>query len=77
MTIEEKAKAYDEVLEKAKNEINAKGIGDTVNLCKFLFPQLCESEDERIRKELIEFIKWSVDRHFMREDFHQAKRPSE
>jgi hypothetical protein len=36
-----------------------------------------ESKDERIRQELIEFIQWSVDRHFMREDFHQAKRPSE
>ena len=42
-----------------------------------LIPELRESEDERIRKELIEFIEWSVDRHFMREDFHQAKRPSE
>ena len=42
-----------------------------------LIPELTESEDERIRKELIEFIQWSVDRHFMREDFHQAKRPSE
>ena len=42
-----------------------------------LIPELSESEDERIRKELIEFIEWSVDRHFMREDFHQAKRPSE
>jgi hypothetical protein len=42
-----------------------------------LVPELADSEDERIRKELIEFIKWSVDRHFMREDFHQAKRPSE
>ena len=31
----------------------------------------------RVRKELIEFIQWSVDRHFIREDFHQAKRPSE
>ena len=42
-----------------------------------LTPGLKENEDERIRKELIEFIQWSVDRHFMREDFHQAKRPSE
>lgn len=42
-----------------------------------LIPELKESEDERIRKELIEFIQWSVDRRFMREDFHQAKRPSE
>ena len=54
MAIEEKAKAYDEALEKAKIEINTKGIGETVNLCKQLFPELAESEDERIRKELKE-----------------------
>ena len=42
-----------------------------------LVPELRESKGERMRKELIEFIEWSVDRHFMREDFHQAKRPSE
>ena len=42
-----------------------------------LIPHLWETGDEKIRKELIEFIKWSVNRHFMREDFHQAKRPSE
>ena len=42
-----------------------------------LIPDLWETGDEKIRKELIEFIKWSVNRHFMREDFHQAKRPSE
>lgn len=55
-TVEEKARAYDEALEKAKNEINAKGIGDTVDLCKHLFPELRESEDERIRKGLIHLI---------------------
>ena len=36
-----------------------------------------ESKDERIRKELIEFIQWSEDRGMTRHDFHQAKRPSE
>ena len=56
MTTEEKARAYDEALEKAKEHINSKGIGDTVDLCKHLFPELVESEDERIRKELIELI---------------------
>ena len=54
------------------------GCTDKEKIClECVFPELRESEDERIRKELIEFIKWSVDRHFMREDFHQAKRPSE
>lgn len=36
-----------------------------------------ENKDERIRKELIEFIQWSEDRGMTRHDFHQAKRPSE
>ena len=50
---------------------------ETKEILEALAPELAKSKDERIRKELIEFIKWSVDRHFMREDFHQAKRPSE
>lgn len=52
MTQEEKAKAYDEALEKAKAHINNKGIGDTVDLCKHLFPELRESEDERMMKNI-------------------------
>lgn len=61
MTTEQKAKAYDEALNKAKIEINTKGIGETVDLCYQLFPQLAEnddeeSEDERIRKFLIQHI---------------------
>ena len=44
---------------------------------KTLIPELVESEDERIRRELIEFIRWSEDRGMTRHDFHQAKRPSE
>lgn len=42
-----------------------------------LIPELVESEDERVRRELIEFIQWSEDRGMTRHDFHQAKRPSE
>jgi len=42
-----------------------------------LIPELKDSEDERIRKEIIEFIQWSEDRGMTRHDFHQAKRPSE
>lgn len=52
MNIEEKAKAYDEALEKAKKYMND---GYTV-LMPDLFPQLRESEDEQIRRRLIEFI---------------------
>lgn len=50
MTQEEKAQAYDEALEKAKIEINTKGIGEAVDLCKQLFPKLAESE--KIREEI-------------------------
>ena len=35
------------------------------------------NEDERIRKELIDFIQWAEDRGMTRHDFHQAKRPAE
>lgn len=64
-TKEQKAKAYDEALERAKNlykdaidrreYIRAK-------LCEIIFPELKESEDERIRKWLIDWAKavnWS------------------
>ena len=49
MTIEEKAKAYDEALEKAKEYVKK---GYDV-LMPDLFPVLRESEDERVRKFLI------------------------
>ena len=60
MTQEEKAKAYDEALEKAKAHISNKGIGDTVDLCKHIFPELAESEDERVRKEIIHYILYKA-----------------
>ena len=53
MTTEEKAKAYDEVLERAKkwyNNPNSSSIGKSYLLA--ILPELEESEDERI-KELI------------------------
>ena len=53
MTVEQKAKAYDEALEKAKKYIEK---GYTV-LMSDLFTELRESEDERIRKALIEGVR--------------------
>lgn len=53
MSIEEKAKAYDEALERARKYM-AKGYDV---LMPEIFPQLRESEDERIRKEIIKFIQ--------------------
>ena len=56
MTQEEKARAYDEALERAKfyhgncpSEPERKKLEE-------MFPKLRESEDERIRKELVEYL---------------------
>ena len=60
-TIEEKARAYDEALEKAREywetdndntlDIKAKGT------MEYLFPELAEGGDEIIKKELINYLK--------------------
>lgn len=50
-TIEEKAKAYDEAIERVKRLVASKEID--VSDMEFIFPELAESEDERIRKKLI------------------------
>ena len=55
MTQEEKAKAYDEAIKVAKEWHTDAQIGFKANLEK-LFPELKESEDERIRKALINYI---------------------
>ena len=55
MTQEEKAKAYDEAMEKAREFQKSKD-GLCVLTAESIFPQLRENEDERIRKSLIEFL---------------------
>lgn len=68
----------EEAIERIKARFDKWALDDEdMKAIQTLVPELAETEDERIRKELIEFIQWSVDRRFMREDFHQAKRPSE
>lgn len=59
MNTEEKAKAYDEALNRAKKELQTCGSTDcdaARQIFRF-FPELRESEDERIRKELIYWLK--------------------
>lgn len=57
MTQEEKAKAYDEALEVMRQWIAPCHTKEQLDaLKKSVFPELRESEDERIRKELIETI---------------------
>lgn len=53
MTIEEKAKAYDEAIEKLRSLHDEYDIVSIKEELEHIFPQLKESEDERIRKALI------------------------
>ena len=58
-TIEEKARAYDEALEQARDELKTCGSMDcdaARQIFRF-FPELEDSEDERIRKWLIKTLK--------------------
>lgn len=56
-TIEEKAKRYDEAIERARNLYNSEETSAEVMIaCENIFPELEESEDERIRKAIIEMI---------------------
>ena len=58
LTIEEKAKAYDEVVNKLKGFM-AQGVDPLITRADVqdFFPELKDSEDERIRKKLIEAVK--------------------
>ena len=61
MTIEEKARAYDEALERCKEWASGTwghSVDDSPkDIAEFIFPQLAESEDERIRKHLIDIVE--------------------
>ncbi len=58
MTIEEKAKAYNEIIVRAKKYLeDCPDRVDARGYIEHLIPPLAESEDEKIRKELIVFVK--------------------
>ena len=57
-TIEEKAKAYDEAIKKAKSVIEQNPLMEYLKKgIEYIFPELKESEDERIIRDMIETIK--------------------
>lgn len=60
-TIEQKAKAYDEAIERAKKWYNAPNSDKMPTYANRvigeIFPELRESEDERVRKEIMEYVK--------------------
>ena len=61
LSIEEKAKAYDKALEKAKLVLQERGNElDGASMLANLFPELAESEDEKIRKEIQIALKVNV-----------------
>ena len=62
-TIEEKAKAYDEIIERAKTMLAAGEVmygkeNNASQLIIDIIPELRESDDERIRKVLVSIVKW-------------------
>ena len=58
MTEKEKAKAYDEAIERAKKWQNESNINKIDNrIIEEIFPELKESEDEKIRKEIISILR--------------------
>lgn len=69
LSIEEKAKAYDEALEKAKMVLQERGNEpDGASVLSDLFPELTESEDERIRKDCIKYLDWEYQHCSTNED---------
>ena len=59
MNYEEK---YKKALERAK-KLHSEPTGGTERIvCEQIFPELLESEDERMRKEIRDFICWAIDR---------------
>jgi hypothetical protein len=57
-TIEEKVKAYDEALERARSWIKDECEPSTKKCLELLFPELRESKDERILKCLEKIVNW-------------------
>lgn len=70
-TTEEKAKAYDEVVNKLRHFI-AKGVDPLITRADVqdFFPELAESEDEKIRREIINYFKCQTRDEPSRKDIH-------
>lgn len=56
LSVEEKAKRYDEAIKIAKDSFNYPDYPGFIR-ADVVFPELKESEDEKIRKELIQYLK--------------------
>lgn len=58
MTTEEKARAYDEAIERAEGLIDFCSDSELITL-EYVFPELRKSEDEKVRKAILELVKQS------------------
>lgn len=58
LSIEEKAKRYDEAIERAKGMHKEGMMPERI---EYIFPELAESEDEKIRKDIISFVEQAID----------------
>ena len=56
LTIEEKAKRYGEALERAKKLQKTCDSMAVVGWCEYIFPELKEREEERIKREILELV---------------------
>lgn len=68
LSIEQKAKAYDEAL-KVLHKYDGTNIMFSQGLKEEMFPELRESEDERIKKEITELVMlptWKTEKEFHR-----------
>lgn len=65
LSIEQKAKAYDEAIERANSLLSSNELGNA--WIYKLLPELKESEDERIRKAMIDYFKWNPDGQLLNE----------
>ena len=68
MTDKEKAEAYDKALERARAINNGKDVDveSGTTICEYIFPELKESEDDKIRKEIISILRntyWTSNRN--------------
>ena len=57
LSIEQKAKAHDEAIERAKKLQETCDNTAVVGWCEYILPELKETEDEKIKKEIISFLQ--------------------
>lgn len=69
LTIEEKAARYDEAIDIARKINSGEGVAASSGwtTCEVIFPELKESKDDKIRKEIIDFIYDKTDTYELRE----------